>query len=148
MTNQSKTDNKNSLDAVFQDRAILAEKRAAALKKRNKAEKRFQWAGRISIAFGIACVLFLFTDIISKGIGAFTQTYVEMEITFDQERLGLTPQSTEKEIKAASFGSFFKRQLREKYPEITGRKEKRELYALFTSDMPCLLYTSPSPRDS
>ena len=139
MTNQSKTDNKNSVDAVFQDRAILAEKRAAALKKRNKAEKRFQWAGRISIAFGIACVLFLFTDIISKGIGAFTQTYVEMEITFDQERLGLTPQSTEKEVKAASFGSFFKRQLREKYPEITGRKEKRELYALFTSDMPLIL---------
>lgn len=139
MTNQSKTDKSTSGDAVFQDRAILAEKRAAALKKRNRSEKRFQWAGRLSIAFGIACVLFLFTDIISKGTGAFTQTYVEMEITFDQEKLGLTPQSTEKEIKAASFGSFFKKQLREKYPEITGRKEKRDLYALFTSDMPLIL---------
>jgi len=123
----------------FQDRAVLAQKRAVSRKRRNKAEKRFQWAGRLSISFGIACVLFLFTDIISKGIGAFTQTYVEVEITFDQEKLGLSPQSTEKEIKAASFGSFFKKSLREQYPEITGRKEKRQLYAMFTSDMPLIL---------
>jgi len=139
MTDQTQVDKSTPVNAVFQDRAVLAKKRAAALKKRNKAEKRFQWAGRISIAFGIACVLFLFTDIISKGTGAFTQTYVDMEITFDQAKLRLTPQSTEKEIKAASFGSFFKKQLRSKYPEIKGRKEKRELYALFTSDMPLIL---------
>ena len=135
--------NKAEIPAVvskpFEDRALLAKKRAAALKRRNKAEKRFQWAGRLSIAFGIACVLFLFTDIISKGVGAFTQTYVDIEVTFDQEKLGLTPQSTEKEIKAASFGSFFKKTLRDQYPEITGRKQKRELYALFSSDMPLIL---------
>ena len=117
----------------------VAERRAAQIKKRNRAEKRFQWLGRISIGFGVACVLFLFTDIISKGYSAFVQTYVNIEITFDEEVLGLTPESTEKEIKAASFGSFFKKSLRAQYPEIKGRKEKRELYALFTSDMPLIL---------
>ncbi|MFT6724660.1 MAG: phosphate transport system permease protein, partial [Arenicella sp.] len=79
---------------------------------------------------------------------AFTQTYVDVEITFSEERLGLTAQSTEKEIKAASFGSFFKKSLRDKYPEITERKQKRELYAMFTSDMPLILrnmvVTNPS----
>lgn len=118
---------------------IIAAKRAATLKKRKAAEKRFQWYGRLAVSFGIICVLFLFTDIFSKGIGAFTQTYVDVEITFDQEKLGLTAQSTEKEIKAASFGSFFKKSLRDKYPDIKGRKQKRELYALFTSDMPLIL---------
>ena len=49
-------------------REVIAEKRAAKLKKRHQAERRFQWFGRISIGFGIACVLFLFTDIISKGL--------------------------------------------------------------------------------
>jgi len=117
----------------------VAEKRAATLKKRHKAEKRFQWLGRLSIAFGVACVLFLFSDIISKGYSAFVQTYVNLEITFDEEALGLNAQSTEQEIKAASFGSFFKKSLRKKYPEQTSRKQKRALYALFTSDMPLVL---------
>ncbi|GHA15993.1 phosphate transport system permease protein PstA [Arenicella chitinivorans] len=115
------------------------QRRAAALKKRHAAEKRFRWFGRLSIAFGLAAVLFLFTDIISKGFGAFTQTYVNLEVTFDADALGLTPNSTESEIKAASFGSFFKKSLRERYPDLTSRKDKRDLYALFTSDMPLIL---------
>jgi len=117
----------------------IGKRRAATLKKRHAAESRFRWFGRLSIGFGLACVIFLFTDIISKGIGAFTQTYVNVDITFDADRLGLTPQSTEKEIKAASFGSFFKKSLREQYPGVTSRKQKRELYSMFTSDMPLIL---------
>ena len=117
----------------------LAAKRAAVMKKRHAAEKRFQWFGRLSVMFGMACVIFLFADIISKGWGAFTQTYVDVEITFDEQTLGLDAQSTPKQIKAASFGSFFKKSLREKYPEITDRRQKRQLYALFTSDMPLIL---------
>lgn len=117
----------------------IGKRRAATLKKRHAAEARFRWFGRLSIGFGLACVLFLFTDIISKGIGAFTQTYVNVEITFDESQLGLTPQSTEEQIKAASFGSFFKKSLRAQYPEVTSRKQKRELYAIFTSDMPLIL---------
>jgi len=120
-------------------KSVIAQKRAASLKKRHNAERRFQWYGRISIAFGIACVLFLFTDIISKGHSAFFQTYVNIDISFDEEALGLTANSTEKEIKAASFGAFFKKSIREKYPEFSSRKEKRDLYAIFSSDMPLIL---------
>ncbi len=124
---------------VESEQNALAARRAKRLAKRHRAESRFKWFGRISIGFGLACVLFLFTDIISKGVGAFTQTYITIEIDFDQEKLDLSPQSTEKEIKAASFGSFFKKSLREKFPEVTGRKEKRQMYALFTSDAPLII---------
>ncbi|GAA6138879.1 phosphate ABC transporter permease PstA [Arenicella sp. 4NH20-0111] len=116
-----------------------AERRSAQLAKRHRAESRFKWFGRISIGFGLACVLFLFTDIISKGIGAFTQTYINIEIPFDETQLGLNQNSTEKEIKAASFNSFFRKVLRTQNPEVTGRKDKRALYALFTSDAPLIL---------
>jgi phosphate transport system permease protein len=126
-------------DSQQSETMMKTQKLAAQLKKRHRAESRFRWFGRVSVAFGIACVLFLFTDIISKGVGAFTQTYVDVSITFDQEVLGLTPQSSEQEIRDASFGSFFKKSLRAQYPEITGRKQKRELYSLFTSDMPLIL---------
>ena len=92
MTNSADMNNPNSSASTsFDDnsREQASVRRAAALKKRNAAEKRFQWAGRISIAFGIACVLFLFTDIFSKGISAFTQTYLDVDITFDADKLGL-----------------------------------------------------------
>ena len=115
------------------------QKRVARLAKRHRAESRFKWYGRISIGFGIACVLLLFTDIISKGAGAFTQTYINLEIEFSEDKLKLTPLSSEKEIKAASFGSFFKKTVREQFPDVKGRKEKRALYAMFTSDAPLIL---------
>lgn len=135
--NESQSTEKSEF--AMPNKELLAAKRAAKLQQRKSAEKRFQWFGRLAVSFGLICVLFLFTDIISKGYSAFVQTYVDVEITFDQEKLGLTPESTEKEIKAASFGSFFKKSLRDQYPEITSRKQKRELYALFTSDMPLIL---------
>lgn len=114
-------------------------RRVATLKKRHAAERRFKWFGRLSITFGVACVVFLFTDIISKGAGAFWQTYIEMEITFDAQMLGLTTDSSEEEIRAASFNSFFKKTLREKYPQASDRRQKAGLYAIFTSDMPLIL---------
>jgi len=111
-----------------------AEKRAAALKKRHKAESRFQWYGRLSIAFGIMCVLFLFVDIGSKGIGAFTQTHINLDVHFDEEILGLTPNSTEEEIKAANFYSFFKKMIYAQFPEVSGRTNKRNILRLFSAE--------------
>ena len=111
-----------------------AEKRALALKKRNKAENRFQWYGRLSIAFGIFCVLFLFIDIGSKGIGAFTQTHINLDVHFDPKILKLTPNSTEDEIKGANFYTFYKKTIYAQFPEVTGRKEKRDMLRLFSSE--------------
>ena len=112
---------------------------AANLNKRRRAEKRFRMLGTMSIAFGIMCLLFLFTDIISKGTGAFTQIRINVEVNFDSEMLGLTPQSTEKEIRAASFESFFKKTIAAQHADVTDRKMKRELYAIYTTDSSLIL---------
>ncbi|MBT8114052.1 MAG: phosphate ABC transporter permease PstA [Arenicella sp.] len=114
-------------------------RRKASLDKRNAAEKRFRWYGRVAIGFGIACLVFLFVDIISKGIGAFNQTYIAMQVTFDEQELGLTPQSSEAEIRAASFESFLKASLREAYPDVTERRAKRQLYSIVSSDTSFML---------
>ena len=111
----------------------------ANLRKRHAAESRFRWYGRLSIAFGVLCVLFLFTDIISKGVGAFQQTRIQLEIHFDEEQLGLTAQSSQEDIKGASFNSLFRKNLQQQHPEITGRSERRALYALFTTDASLIL---------
>ena len=114
-------------------------KQANILRKRHSAERKFKLMGQLAVGFGLVCVFILFSDIIGKGLGAFSQTTITTDIYFDEQGLGLTKDSSDEEIRAASFGSFFKRAVREKYPEVTDRKEKRQLYGLFTSDMPLIL---------
>lgn len=118
---------------------LAKQKRSKLIKKRYAAEKRFQWYGKLSIALGILCLVFLFGDIISKGMGAFTQTYIDVEVTFDQEQLGLTKNSTPEEIRDTSFRSLFRKTISSLHPEVTGRQDKRELYALYSTDMPLIL---------
>lgn len=112
---------------------------AKNLKKRHAAERRFQWYGRISVAFGVACVLFLFTDIISKGYGAFTQTYIDITVDFNIETLGLSETPSEDEIKAASFTSLFRESVRAQFPDVSDRRGQRTLYGLYTTDAPLML---------
>ncbi len=109
------------------------------LKRRHASEKRFQWYGRLSVAFGMAMVLFLFTDIITKGIGAFKLTYIDLEVTFDLETLELSSHATVDEIKAAGFTKLFRETLQAKYPDVTDRRERMTLYGMFTNDAPLIL---------
>lgn len=114
--------------------SITREKRRANIAKRYKAEKRFRFYGMAAVAFGLCCVLFLFTDIISKGMGAFTQTYIKMDITFDEEYLGVDSSSDIEQIKSANFGGLMKKNLRDMYPEYSTRRQKRDLYSVVSTD--------------
>ena len=42
-----------------------------SLAKRNRSERQFQWFGKLGVILGLAAVVLLFVDIISKGSGAF-----------------------------------------------------------------------------
>ncbi|MEM8631574.1 MAG: phosphate ABC transporter permease PstA [Pseudomonadota bacterium] len=55
--------------------------------KRNAAEKRFQMYGAIAILIGLAFLVVLLVSIVRNGIPAFTQTFLEVDITLDAEAL-------------------------------------------------------------
>ena len=57
------------------------------LAKRKRAEWRFRVYGIGAILFGFICLLILFTDIISKGHGAFFKTQIHLQIHFNPQRL-------------------------------------------------------------
>ena len=78
MTKKPMTDSSNHLDKIKK-----------SLSRRNRAEKRFRWYGRMAVFVGLAAVMVLFTDIISKGHGAFRITYVELQVTYDQDMIGV-----------------------------------------------------------
>ncbi|MEH6551107.1 MAG: phosphate ABC transporter permease PstA [Pseudomonadales bacterium] len=102
------------------------------LVRRNRAERRFRLYGLASIFFGLACVVVLFTDIISKGHGAFFQSYIELDIHYDAQVLGLDAGYTSADLRAANFEALVKQSLRNKFPDVSGRKEKRDMYRLIS----------------
>ena len=94
-----------------------------SLRRRYWAERRFRAYGVLAVLFGIAFVLFLFASIISKGVSVFRQAYVQLEVFHDPEL-----------VQADDYQAMVKAALRERFPEVQGRRETRELVRLVSSD--------------
>jgi phosphate transport system permease protein len=108
------------------------EKVYRSLKRRYRKEKLFRAMGLLSVLFGVACVGILFTDIFSKGIGAFRQSWIKMEVTLDAESLGIQSAS-EDELAHANFDAVLKKALAQRFADITSRSDKKDAYALVSS---------------
>ncbi|MDX1514309.1 MAG: phosphate ABC transporter permease PstA [Gammaproteobacteria bacterium] len=105
----------------------------ARLRRRQAAERRFRFYGMAAIVLGVSFVALLFVDIISKGWTAFVQTRVELEIHYDPDTLGVGSSPTMEELSGANFQALVKESMRELFPEVSGRREKRDLYGLISS---------------
>jgi phosphate transport system permease protein len=103
------------------------------LKKRHRAEKRFRLYGILSITFGLLCVLFLFTNIIGKGLSGFTYHYMALSVELDAETLGITDTDNYDQILAANYPGVVKRATY-KYFKASGRKDKISARKLLSID--------------
>lgn len=98
-----------------------------SLSKRNRSERHFQWFGKLGVILGLAAVVLLFVDIISKGSGAFRATYIQLEIEYDPEVIGILDVNDTEEFIFANWQNLAKKSLRDLFPEVTKRGEKRKL---------------------
>ena len=94
------------------------------LAKRYRAEKRFRVYGIASICFGLFCLLFLFTDIVSKGMRGFFYHYVPMTVNLDADTLGITDINDPAQILAADYATAVKKSVYDLFG-VTSRKDKR-----------------------
>ena len=99
----------------------------AGLKKRYAKEKRFRLYGLFSIMISFAFLLTLLTSIFSKGLPAFQQSYVKLDIELDAEVLGINRDSSEDDIYSANYSKVIDNGLRTMFPGVTGRYQKRDL---------------------
>ncbi|GAB5449695.1 MAG: phosphate ABC transporter permease PstA [Halioglobus sp.] len=104
----------------------------ASLKKRYARERRFQWYGRLAVLTGFVFLFILLADIVGKGAPAFTQHFIRITVNFDADKLEVSANPTEEELYAANFNGVIKQSLREMFPDVTGRKDKRSLYKLLS----------------
>jgi len=103
------------------------------LAKRYRAEKRFRLYGVIAILFGVSCVATLFVDIVGKGHGAFRQTFIQLNVNYDADILGVSDINDSQQVALANFSGLVKKSLRTKFTDVSGRREKRELYKLVSN---------------
>ena len=63
-------------------------------KKRSAADRRFKTYGLIATLMGMAILFFLLFTIFSKGFSAFQKSVIELDVTYDQETLNITSNSS------------------------------------------------------
>lgn len=102
-----------------------------SLRRRYAAEKRFRLYGVLSILIGVLALVVLITDIVGNGIGAFRQTYVTLEVNLDPQVLDIT-ELTPESVRSANYTGAVRESLRAVFPEVSGRSQKRNLYALMS----------------
>jgi len=105
----------------------------ASLKKRYAREQRFRMAGLAAVLLGLLFVSVLFLDIASKGYTAFVQTHIELNVFFDPEVIDPGGTRDPEVIARADFRRLARQPLRELFPEVSGRTDKRSLYSILSS---------------
>jgi len=110
-----------------------SEQLAKNLAKRRRAETRFRWYGKLSVGFGILCLLVLFTDIISKGAGAFVAHKIQVTVTFDQQRLDIDDMNDSMQVALADYQGLIREALLHRFTDVETRRDKFALYHLVSS---------------
>ena len=117
-------------------RTPAIEKVNASLKRRYAKERRFKLMGLSAVVLGLFFVSVLFVDIFSKGYTAFVQTHIELEVFFDPAVIDPEGTGDPDVIARADFRKIAREPLRELFPEVTGRRDKRALNSILSSGAP------------
>lgn len=74
----------------------------ARTRKRNAAETRFKFYGILAIAVGLLMLVILLFNIVSRGTGAFTQTFVTLDVALVEDKLDKSGNRNIEEMKKVS----------------------------------------------
>ena len=102
----------------------------AGLRKRYARERRFKFMGLLAISLGLLFVSVLFLDISLKGYTAFQQTYLRLQVYYDPSIIDPAGTANPDDLAFADYSALVKQSLRDVFPDVTDRKDKRELYKL------------------
>ncbi len=104
------------------DQLSNSERIQAGLAKRYRAEKRFRLYGLVAVLTAIAFLAIVLSAIGIRGTGAFHQTHVNLTVTFDEEL-----------VNDNDWQGIVKASLRQAFPDVKARRDKKKLYKLMSS---------------
>ena len=106
---------------------------AAHLRKRHRSERRFRLLGAGAIGFALASLVLLLSSIAWQGLSVFTQYQVLLPIELMADEIDPESTGDPQVLGAANFSTLVKASLREIFPDVSGRKNKRRLYGLVSA---------------
>lgn len=114
------------------NKCSAAERINAGLTRRRAVERLFRYTGLLALLLGLTFLCVLFFSIISKGYTAFQQTYIQLEIHFDEQKLDPSGERVYEVLSTADYGGLVKQSLRAAFPMVASRQEQRLLYDLIS----------------
>ncbi len=115
---------------LSEHRGEAAQKR---LKKRYAQERRFKAYGVAAIAAALSSLVLLVSTITWQGIPAFFSHEVTLDVFLDPAKIDPERSGDPEIIGRGEFGGIVKQALRDRFPEVTGRRDKRTLTGLVSS---------------
>jgi phosphate transport system permease protein len=100
-----------------------------SLGKRRRKESIFRILGIASTLVGVLFLLVFFWTLIGQGSSAFMQTFIEIEVEFSEDILA---PGGELDLAYADFDAIARNALRQRFPDVTSRSERRELNQLIS----------------
>lgn len=108
----------------------------AGLKRRYRSERIFKMYGLVAIAVALGMLALLFVTIGGRALPAFTQTFVTFDVVLDEETLDPGGQRRPDVLSTANYQTVVRQALREDFSDVTGRRDRRELYRMISSGAP------------
>ena len=105
----------------------------ASLSRRHAAEQRFRFYGMAAIGFAMLCLATLFTSIIGGALPGFQQTTISLPITFAKDIIDPKGTGDPDVIAGANYQGLAKQSLRQLFPDVKSRPDKRKLYGMISS---------------
>jgi phosphate transport system permease protein len=106
---------------------------ARSLRRRYWAEYRFRMYGMLAVFFGIVFVVFLFASIFLKGASSFRQSYLKLDVFYDPAIIDPAGTRKPEDIRNADYQAIVRAALKQRFPEVEGRKNVRDLSRLVSS---------------
>ena len=124
------------------------EKVRQSLNKRYRREKRFRLFGIIAIVSSLSFLAVLIISITIRGLPAFQQTFINLDVILDAKTLGVNENPTIDELRKANYNGAIKKSLLNLFPDVKKRKEKKALYKFVSKggqyDLQALVMSDPS----
>lgn len=108
----------------------------AGLKRRYRSERLFKMYGLIAIAVALGMLALLFITIGGRALPAFTQTFITFNIVVDEDTIDPAGQRSPEVLSTANYQSVVRQALRDEFPKVSNRRDRRELYRMISSGAP------------
>ncbi|EAR09363.1 phosphate ABC transporter permease PstA [Reinekea blandensis] len=122
-----------NMNAIERLATVKEERMKAKLGKRYAKEKRFRAYGVASIVIGLCFLAMLLGTIFTAGWSTFYATEIRLTVTYDADAIGVSDLNDESQLMFADWGALVKNAMKERFPYVSGRSDRRAMYSLVSS---------------